>query len=139
MTMILVDSSALVALANPQDKHHQAAASLLSQGAQTNIALVADVALTEVFYLIYRRVGYLSAVKMFTSVLRTFPIIHPTADDYQRMNAIMLHYQDARLDFVDTAIMALAERLHITQIMTFDRRDFSMMRPVHTEAFVLLP
>ena len=40
----------------------------------------------------------------------------------------MEKYADARFDFVDCCIMALAERLAITQICTFDRRDFSIFK-----------
>jgi uncharacterized protein len=35
--------------------------------------------------------------------------------------------------------MALAEYLAITQICTFDRRDFSIFRPAHCEYFERLP
>ncbi len=35
--------------------------------------------------------------------------------------------------------MVIAERLNITRIVTFDRRDFSVFRPSHCEYFELLP
>lgn len=40
---------------------------------------------------------------------------------------------------VDCCIMALAERLHVTRIATFDRRDFSIFQPRHCGYFELLP
>ena len=40
---------------------------------------------------------------------------------------------------VGCCIMALAERLGITQIATFDRRDFNIDRPRYCESFELLP
>jgi predicted nucleic acid-binding protein len=48
-------------------------------------------------------------------------------------------YRDAELDFTDAAIMALAERYAITEIATFDRRDFALVTPAHAEHFTLLP
>jgi predicted nucleic acid-binding protein len=51
----------------------------------------------------------------------------------------MEQYADARLDFVDCCIMALAERLDINQICTFDRRDFVIFRIANGEALELLP
>ncbi len=51
----------------------------------------------------------------------------------------MTTYASADLDFVDCAIMALAERLNIRQILTFDHRDFSIVRPQHNAYFELLP
>jgi predicted nucleic acid-binding protein len=44
-----------------------------------------------------------------------------------------------RFDFVDCAILTLAERLDITQICTFDRRDFAAYKPTHCEYLELLP
>jgi predicted nucleic acid-binding protein len=52
---------------------------------------------------------------------------------------ILLQYQDARLDFVDCCIMALSERFNITQVCTFDRRDFGIFRPRHVDYLELLP
>jgi predicted nucleic acid-binding protein len=60
-------------------------------------------------------------------------------DDINRVAALLEQYADSRLDFADTAIVAIAERLGITKIATFDRRDFSIIRPHHTAFFELLP
>jgi predicted nucleic acid-binding protein len=62
-----------------------------------------------------------------------------TVADFIRAVALMDKYHDAELDFVDCCLTALAERLGITGICTFDRRDFSIIRPVHTDHFELLP
>lgn len=59
--------------------------------------------------------------------------------DLQRAHEVMATYASARLDFVDCCIVAIAERLNITQICTFDHRDFGIIRPRHTEIFELLP
>ena len=52
---------------------------------------------------------------------------------------ILLQYSDAKLDFVDTLIVALAERLNITRVLTLDRGDFQLIRPKHCSAFEILP
>ena len=59
--------------------------------------------------------------------------------DFARAVALMDRYHDAELDFVDCCLTALAERLNITHICTFDRRHFAMIRPQHAEYFDLLP
>ncbi|MCS7072679.1 MAG: hypothetical protein NZM00_14335 [Anaerolinea sp.] len=59
--------------------------------------------------------------------------------DASYLVALMDHYRDAELDFVDCCLTALAERLHIRHLCTFDRRDFSMIRPKHTEYLELVP
>ncbi len=60
-------------------------------------------------------------------------------EDINRAQAIMTTYASAEFDFVDCAIMALSERLNIREIATFDRRDFSIVRPRHCDYFELLP
>jgi hypothetical protein len=62
-----------------------------------------------------------------------------TLADLSRVRDIMATYADNRFDFVDCCIMALAERLNITQIYTFDRRDFQVFRPSHCDYLELLP
>ncbi|HLV37426.1 MAG TPA: hypothetical protein VKY59_20070 [Spirillospora sp.] len=41
---------------------------------------------------------------------------------------------------IDTSsLYALADRLSITQVCTFDRRDFAIFRPAHSDYLKLLP
>jgi uncharacterized protein len=40
---------------------------------------------------------------------------------------------------IDASVVAAAERLDITEIATLDRRHLSIVRPVHTHSFELLP
>lgn len=40
---------------------------------------------------------------------------------------------------VDASVLALAERLGETKLATLDRRHFAAVRPLHTEALILLP
>ena len=51
----------------------------------------------------------------------------------------MSRYADARIDYVDCMIVALAERLGVTRILTLDQRHFRLFRPRHCPAFELLP
>lgn len=48
-------------------------------------------------------------------------------------------YIDLPLGIVDAAVIAIAERLRLTEIATLDHRHFTVVRPQHTTAFVLLP
>ncbi|MEP7286846.1 MAG: PIN domain-containing protein [Chloroflexota bacterium] len=138
MTSTLVDSSFLYALHNAKDKKHGQA---LNYSEDTHDRpLIPDVVLPEVTFLLHREGGILAV----TAFLRNFtntPVetVALTTEDIQRAERIMTAYPRADLDFVDCAIMALAERLNIQKIATFDRRDFAMVRPSHCEYFELLP
>lgn len=62
-----------------------------------------------------------------------------TLPDLERAIEILDVYADSRLDFVDSTIVAIAERLNITRILTLDRRDFTIIRPTHHAHFEILP
>jgi hypothetical protein len=40
---------------------------------------------------------------------------------------------------VDASVVVVAERLEETTIATLDHRHFSVVRPLHAEAFTLVP
>ena len=46
---------------------------------------------------------------------------------------------DSKIDFMDCAVVAVAERLNISRILTVDQRDFRILRPKHIPAFEILP
>ena len=86
--------------------------------------------LPETFYMVSVRTHYRAAVKIYTYIQNAAFRIEPLLpEDRLRMGDIMVKYLDTELDFVDMAIMAISERLNITQVSTFDRRDFSIFRP----------
>lgn len=68
-----------------------------------------------------------------------FDLVELEQSDLPRMAELVRRYKDARLDPTDVSVVAIAERLGVTQIATVDRRDFSLIRPRHVQAFRLLP
>ena len=134
----LVDASYLVALGYPRDRHHARAKAFAADHGAT--LFIPDVVLPEAMYNLQRLGGTMAAVR-FAQLLaaQTLPLVALTPPDFSRAVTLMERYRDAELDFVDCCLTALAERLGITRICTFDRRDFSMIRPQHAEFFELLP
>jgi predicted nucleic acid-binding protein len=43
---------------------------------------------------------------------------------YRRMSELLVAYASIRLQAVDAAVIALAERLDLREVATLDRRDF---------------
>lgn len=60
-------------------------------------------------------------------------------EDYGRVRQLLRTYADLGVSFVDASVVAIAERLEEDTVATLDRRHFSALRPVHVEAFTLLP
>ena len=135
---VLVDSSFLYELFAQTAPYH-AAAQLVANKLQQAF-VIPEVVLTEVAFL-FRRAGGVPAVVGFLDVLlaNEAPIETVTRTDLARAGQIMQQYADSKLDFVDCCLMALSERLAITQVCTFDRRDFAIFRPTHCDYLELLP
>lgn len=135
---VLVDTSVLLAYSFTHDKNHEAASKAMKDIVRTPRYVAAPV-LTELFFMMVIRVNYNRAIKVFESTRSAFKIASLTESDMVRMQTIMEQYIDARFDFADTAIMAIAECMNITKVYTFDRRDFSIFRPSHCDYLELLP
>jgi len=138
MSAILIDSGFLYALFDQDDRYHQAVATAAETEAAA--AIVPDVVLVEVAYLT-RRAGGIPAVARFLGyfVDSGFQTEALTMQDIRRAQELIVTYADARLDFVDVCLMAIAERLDIRQVATVDPRDFLLVRPAHCEHFDILP
>lgn len=134
----LIDTSFIIATLMPKDKNHKIARSAVQKIREEQI--IALPVLFEVFYVVHTRLGYLQAVEIFERVNQSnFRIENLTSEDRVRMIALMHLYSDSTLDFTDVAEIAIAERLNIQRIYTFDRRDFMMVRPKHCDYFDVLP
>ena len=135
---ILIDTSALLAYISAKDKHHMSASQTMKSLAQED-RIVTSAVLSELFYMTTVRLSYLHAISLFAVTREAFQIEQLTELDMFRMETVMLKYKDAEFDYADTSIMVVAERLNITRIFTFDRRDFGMYRPRHCDHFEIIP
>jgi uncharacterized protein len=137
-TYQLIDSSFLYALFHSNDKNHVAAANFVFNS--TDFPLVPDVTLPEVSFLFLRDVGHYELRQFMKSLGDASIEFQPISIvDIQRAYEIAETYASAQFDLVDCCIMALSERLNITQVCTFDRRDFAIFRPKHCPYLELLP
>lgn len=97
-------------------------------------------AITEIAYLLARDINNEAAADFIASLAATELTLEiPRQEDYSRSAEILRQYSDAKLDFVDTMIVAIAEGLNITRVLTLDRRDFQLIRPKHCSDFEILP
>ncbi len=83
--------------------------------------------------------GSLQLLETTDEPLGKFEFVPLTAVDLRRAREVMARYADARLDFADASLVAVAERLKLVKIATVDRRDFSLVQPAHCKHFDLLP
>ena len=134
----IADSNLVYALYSAKDSLHRDAMGFVSQN--IDILLVPGVVLPEVCYLLMRDFGH-RGMQTFLEYFTQLDVqLEPIGmEDLEREREIVVTYADAQFDIVDCCIMAIAERLNITRIATFDRRDFSIFQPRHCDYLELLP
>ena len=137
MTAIL-DTSFLFAITDKSDRNHKNVSSF-AQSIDEQLILPV-VVLPEICYLIASRLSHLAMQHFISSAITTTVTIESTtSEDLVRVSEILTQYADSQLDFTDAAIVAVDERLNVNRICTLDRRDFSIIRPIHCDYFELLP
>jgi predicted nucleic acid-binding protein len=134
----LLDTSFLYAFLNRKEQDHERVLAV-AQTIHEPVILPVP-AITEVAYLLLRDVNSDAVANFIASLATTdFVLESPQTEDYTRASEVIRRYGDGHVDFVDAIIVALAERLSITRILTLDVRHFAVFRPSHCEAFELLP
>ena len=138
MKTVLVDTGPLYALADKNDSWHARVVSFVESVAPRLI--VPMTVLPEACYLIAKFLGSEAEIELADSVRRGEVAVESlTKPDWSRTVEVMRKYSDVELGFVDASLVALAERLRIREILTVDRRHFSLVRPRHCRSFTLHP
>ena len=138
MNEYLLDSGFLYGFIDQNDRHHEEVSRVFGKIREPIILPVP--AVTEVAYFVSKNLGLKALANFLDEISVTdFILETPTAEDYKRAAEILRKYNDTNIDFVDACIVAIAERLNITKILTVDRRHFGAFKPLHCEAFEILP
>ena len=133
---LLVDTGAIVALLDRDDRWHQLCLDTFRQLRLP--ALTSEAVLTEVFHLIKRTSTDLEKVWKFLNqgAARIAPIENW---ELQQIEALMWKYQDCEMDFADATLVYLAERESISVVFTIDQGDFATYRIGAKGRFQIVP
>ena len=135
---IIVDTGILLAAANWRDRLHAASVEWLAT--VTGPLLVPVPVLVETAWQIETNVSSAAEAAFVVSVNRgELRRVDLTDGDWVRVHELIDAYSDLRLGTVDASVIAVAERLGITTLATFNHRDFSVVRPSHCNHFELVP
>jgi predicted nucleic acid-binding protein len=139
--VILVDTGPLVAAALAGDINHVRCVELFtSVHLAGELLAVPSLVVTEACYLIAREAGPKVEAEFVRSLAAgDFSLVEVGPADLARAAELMDQYADLPLGVVDAAVVAMAERLRVTEVATLDRRHFTVVRPGHTSALTLLP
>ncbi len=139
--MIICDTGPLVAAALSNDADHAACVRLFNDMHAASRDLLIPVTVTaEVGYLLAREAGTRVESLFLRSLAEgDLAAVDLTAVDYARMAELVGMYGDLPLGTTDASVIAIAERLKLTDIATLDPRHFTVVRPSHVNALTLLP
>lgn len=134
---LILDTSGAIALLNAADDAHEACRRVAEADVQL---IVPPLTLVEIDHWC----GRAGAAPAFAQFLRdildgSYELVSLSVADVQRALDLTEQYRDLDLGIVDASVVALAERLHVTHVLTLDHRDFSVVRPRHCAALTLLP
>jgi uncharacterized protein len=90
--------------------------------------------------LLLERYGTKTELEFLAEVVAgTFELAPFGRADLARAVTVLQKYRDMRIGLTDASLVALAERYGSTRILTLNERHFRAIRPLHADAFTLLP
>lgn len=139
--MIVCDTGPLVAAALSNDADHAACVRLFNDMHAAGRDLLVPATVTaEVGYLLAREAGARVESLFLRSLAEgVFAAVNLTAADYARMAELVETYGDLPLGTTDASVIAVAERLRLTDVATLDRRHFTVVRLSQVNSLTLLP
>jgi uncharacterized protein len=135
VTDVLVDAGALIALLDQSDEAHEPCVSELRS--ITAKLVTVWPALTEAMHLLWRypRAQWALCDMIDDGAVRLAPL---TSFDFSRIKQLMTKYAYLPMDFADAALVCVAERDGLREIVTFDAH-FEVYRLPGRARFVMRP
>jgi predicted nucleic acid-binding protein len=126
--IVVADTGALYALADRSDVWHDRVREWWL--ATPRRVVIPTSVIPELCYLLQQRLGAAAELAFVRAVrTREFQVVDVEARDLPRIEAAMLQFADFPLGYVDASIVAIADRLKATEILTTDRRHFPRVMP----------
>lgn len=136
--MIIADTSGLLsAFARNAPRHAQVMAAIETDPGPI---VVSPYVLAQIDYMLLERSGTQAELNFLTEVAAgAFELAPFGRTEVARAVAVLQKYRDMRIGLADASLVVLAERYDTTRILTLDERHFRAIRPLHADAFTLLP
>jgi predicted nucleic acid-binding protein len=124
MKQILIDSGPLIALFDASDKYHHKAVDFIKTNNHPLITTLASI--TETLHLLdFNRNAQIDFLEWVNK--GAVEIQNIEKDDFGRLKELTIKYRDLPMDFADSCLVYLAEKLNLNTIATIDR-DFTIYR-----------
>jgi len=124
MKKILIDSGPLIALFDASDKYHSEAINFVKTNKFPLVTTIASI--TETLHLLdFNRNAQIDFIEWVHN--GAVEIQNIENNDFGRLRELTEKYRDLPMDFADSCLVYLAEKLSLNTIATIDR-DFSIYR-----------
>ncbi|MBC8412058.1 PIN domain-containing protein, partial [bacterium] len=131
MKKILIDSGPLIALFDASDRYHQNSVDFIKNNKAILVTTIASI--TETLHLLdfnrNAQIDFLEWLSCGALEIHNIEIF-----DFVRIKELISKYHDLPMDFADSCLVLLAEKLNIQTIATIDR-DFTIYRIKGTKKF----
>lgn len=125
MRSVLLDTGPWLALFHHADRHHLATTEWLRREGSSVRLFSTWPVLTEVGFFLRAQ----TKQRLLTWVERgALALVDLDRRDVAVMNRLIGRFADQKPDLADASLLAIAERLGIAEVATFDRKDFSIYR-----------
>lgn len=136
--MILLDTSGVLAAIDGGQRLHEPCAAALR--AARPPFFLSPFVLAELDYLLATRIGVAAELALLDEVARgAYRLESFSAADIAQARAIVERHEDLAIGLADASIVVLAARHRTRDVLTLDRRHFSVMRTLDRKRFKLLP
>lgn len=132
MPNILVDTGPLVALFDRSERHHERVSDFFKRFAGGALFSTWPV-ITEAAYFLGDGPGQGLLLQWIAG--GNLHIEHVEAEAAGDLQALMRKYADLPMDLADASLVWLADRRNLTEVLTIDRRDFSVYRRANGRKF----
>ncbi|MCL5986896.1 MAG: PIN domain-containing protein [Actinobacteria bacterium] len=138
--MILMDSGAIYALIDKNDKNHLSAKKYYSSVVGKEIFVTTVPVITESWLLLSARLGNYFADKIWEPIDNSvFEVLDIERDDFRKAFEIEKKYSDVHFGFIDSTSFAICEKYRIRKVFTFDIKHFSIYRPGFVGSLQIYP
>lgn len=135
--MIVVDTSVILAFMNATDTWHERVAAWLDH--EDDVLVTTPLILAETDHLVGVRGGRAAQAALRSDLIRGAYMVEWWQGALRTTVEVAKRYADADLGLADASLIALADRIGTVAVATLDERHFRAARPIHGEAFELLP
>jgi uncharacterized protein len=135
---LIADSGGVYGLYDASEKRHRAIRKAFES--ERGLVIIPMPILSEIDYLLRTRLGILAELDFIDDVRAGAFTLEPiSGTDVARCRSLVASYRTLDLGFADASVVACAERLGVSRILTVDERHFRVVRTARGKPLVLLP